>query len=138
MQGDARSIGNKAVRRVYAILLAVVLMPSVAMATWYRCAEDGTMRASCCCAAERSRDKAPSPDTSIKSACCCDVIQSASAADGDRMTTRTAPDLPPVLVAIAMPAAPLFVPVHTAHRERPPRYGGPPDPLFVRHCSLLL
>jgi hypothetical protein len=125
------------VHRVIAILLAVVLVPSLAMATGYRCSGDGAVRASCCCPAESSHDRTPPTDTFVDSACCCEVIQAAPVSQ--RVIAHATPKTPSQLAAVATAPQPVAPPLRTAQREARPRWrGGPPDPLFVRHCSLLL
>ena len=56
-------------RRVVVILLTLVLVPSLATASWYRCAFDGKTRAVCCCPTKPDpQNKAPAQDASVRAA----------------------------------------------------------------------
>ena len=124
-------------RRVVAILLAVVLIPSLVIATWYRCTTDDIVRSTCCCSAEHSPD--PAPDPGIKNACCCETIQVASTSSHEQVVSHAA-SIP--LIAVEAPVvsdvAPAREPVRIADRARTRQSAAPPQPLFVYNCSLLL
>jgi hypothetical protein len=129
-------------RRVAVLVLVLVaLAPSAVRASaWYRCAHDGVVRAACCCPPRAKHHGADGPGTELRAACCCTITQVAARESSVRsappITVELAP-MPalPVMIAIA---APREAPVQVATRElaRAPR--GPPAPLFVRHCALLL
>jgi hypothetical protein len=128
------------VRRIVVIVLSlVVLGPTVARAaTWFRCAHDGELRARCCCPPAAKHHAARRPDAQVGAACCCTITQVAARAS----SVRGAPPLASAVVpAVAVVATPASLPSETRQvaaigRPRAPR--GPPDPLFARHCSLLL
>jgi hypothetical protein len=131
------------VYRVAAIVLAlVVLGPSgVEASVWYRCAHDGVLRAACCCPAQARHHATPGADTRVAAACCCRITQLAARAASERGAPPIAIHAAPAIAVIAAPsmlplAAPARVPLAALEPACPPR--GPPDPLFVRHCSLLL
>jgi hypothetical protein len=128
------------VRRVFPVLLALILVPSIAMASWYRCEYDGTTRTSCCCptSTHQLKQKAPPQSTSLRAACCCTVIQVSSAEPSVRDHQLASIDdvAPPVLTVehLIDPAS------RFAGRlavDRPRALGDPPDTLFARRCSLL-
>lgn len=129
------------VRRVIPVVLALILVPSIAMASWYRCEYDGTTRTSCCCptSTHQPRQKAPPQSTSLRAACCCTVIQVASAEPTVRAHHAASID------DVAPPVLPVEHPIDPAPRfadllaiDRPRALGDPPDTLFARRCSLLL
>jgi len=129
------------VRRVFTVLLALILVPSIAMASWYRCEYDGTLRETCCCptSTHASKDRTAPIDTSLAAACCCTVIQIASA-------EPTVRDHPPASIdQVAPPVLPVAHAIEPAPRvarapvvDRPRALGDPPETLFSRRCSLLL
>ncbi len=128
-------------RRVVLILLAlVVLVPSMARAAaWYRCAHDGQTRSSCCCPPKAKHHKTPASNTEINAACCCKVTQLKSAESSERAAPPVAlddvaPGVAPIVVSVSSIEAPIRIAV-IEHTYAP---RGPPEPLFVRHCSLLL
>lgn len=127
-------------RRVVLILLAlVVLAPSMAQASaWYRCAHDGETRTACCCPPKAKHHEAPASDTELRSACCCTVTQLKAQESSVRAAPPIALDVAPAVVPVAISISPIEAPVRIAtilHAHAP---RGPPEPLFVRHCSLLL
>jgi hypothetical protein len=127
------------VRRVALILLAVVLMPSMAMAAWYRCAFDGTTRSVCCCPMKPGqRYKAPIPEVALREACCCTITQVASRPPTAQSHAPAPVALPPTTASIAAAVVPPPAPFRLAALDRPRAQGDPPDTLFARHCSLLL
>jgi len=127
-------------RRVILILLGlVVLAPSMAHASaWYRCAEDGQTRTSCCCPPKASHHKAPASNTSIRSACCCTVTQLKATGSSVRTAPPVALDAAPAVAPVTISFAPAATPIRAVAIERAHAPRGPPEPLFVRHCSLLL
>jgi hypothetical protein len=132
-------IVDPAVRRVVVFLLALVLVPSLATASWYRCALDGKTRAVCCCPARSDSPRKPPADhAALREACCCTVLQiAAQASTGD---AAPAASIGPGPAAPVMPAA-LPAPrvgLALASLDRPRALGDPPDTLFARRCSLLL
>jgi hypothetical protein len=132
------------VRRVVVIVLALIIVaPAVASASaWYRCTRDGVLRAACCCPSRvnhHATPATPDPDTRVRAACCCNVTHMATRASSDRGPPPVALQVTPAIVAIAAPAVPpIAAPIRVAALERPCGPRGPPAPLFVRHCSLLL
>jgi hypothetical protein len=126
-------------RRAVLVLLVLVLVPSTAMASWYRCAYDGVARAACCCPTTRdwTKHRAPAPEASLRAACCCTTTQvGAAAPDRTRSSISldlSTPPLAPVIAAAA--AAPRPRAIASLARSR---VHGPPDTLLARHCSLVL
>jgi len=130
------------VRRVIPIVLVLtVLMPSAAMAAaWYRC-RDGALRASCCCPTVKAKHPAQTQEVpAFRRTPCCEIDRVAAPetatarAPEPAFTLGGAPLLipaPALLDAIAVARRSVDVPV-----ARVPT--GPPEPLFVRHCALLL
>jgi len=126
------------VRRVFPILLALVLVPFTATASWYRCAYDGVTRSTCCCPTDKSESKQSPTQTNAawKEACCCTVTHAMTAAPADRASQSASIDMSPMSIttALAIPD-PLFCAIDPPARSRAP---DPPDTLFSRRCSLLL
>jgi len=129
------------VRRVFTVLLALILLPSIAMVSWYRCESDQELREACCCpgSSHDPKDRSAPQDTSLTEACCCTVIQIASADP----TVRDQPPASvvhaaPLLVAIPHAVVPAPQVVRVTEIIRPRALGDPPDSLFSRRCSLLL
>jgi hypothetical protein len=127
------------VRRIVLILL-LVLMPSTATASWYRCAYDGVTRSACCCptSKHKARQKAPVPSTSVRAACCCTVTEVTSAAPETRASEAMVIDSAPPVLAVEQAVTPSRGPDRIASIDRPRAQWDPPDTLFARHCSLLL
>lgn len=127
-------------RRIVVIVLSlVVLAPTMARASaWFRCAHDGELRAACCCPPAANHHAAPRPGTELRAACCCTVTHVAARASSVRGAPPATIALVPAVAATAIPATPLREPPRrvAAIEHLAPR--GPPDPLFARHCSLLL
>jgi hypothetical protein len=125
-------------RRAVLILLALVLVPSMATATSYRCMYDGVTRSACCCPAEPRHEEAPAGELVLRAACCCTVAQATLAA----RSVGTTPDaqLHPAIAPIAVTVAPAFAAtlasVTVIARPHAPR--GPPSSLLAHRCSLLL
>jgi hypothetical protein len=129
------------VRRVLPVLLALILMPSIAMASWYRCEYDGTTRTSCCCptSTHQPTQKAPPQSTSLKAACCCTVTQVSRAEPTVRAHQAGAIDeLVPLVFAVEHPVEPTPRLAGVLAIDRPRALGDPPDTLFARRCLLLL
>jgi hypothetical protein len=126
------------VRRIVCIVIAlIVLAPTLAVAQAYRCRGDGRARAACCCPGA-PRD--PSDAPSMTRSCCCDVIDGVAPTTNDRATSAAGLQAPPILAAVIVPppeppAPRLAAPTRLDDHGAPP---APPDPLFLRHCSLLL
>ncbi|HEX3763670.1 MAG TPA: hypothetical protein VHW23_33465 [Kofleriaceae bacterium] len=126
-------------RRVVVLLLALVLVPSMATASWYRCALDGKTRAVCCCPARSdSPRKAPTHHAVLREACCCTVTQVAARASTGEPAPAVSIGVAPVatVLAAAIPAPRVLAPIASLDRPRAP--SDPPDTLFARRCSLLL
>ena len=126
-------------RRVVVILLTLVLVPSLATASWYRCAFDGKTRAVCCCPTKPDpQNKAPAQDASVRAACCCTVthvtVRAVDAEVKAPASTHVAPTALSVPTMVALPRVNLAAVV----LDRPRAHGDPPDTLFSRRCSLLL
>jgi hypothetical protein len=127
------------VRRVALILLAVVLMPSMATAAWYRCAFDGRTRSVCCCPmTPGQRQKAPIHEVALREACCCTITQVASRTPTAQNHAPAPLAPPPATAAIATAVAPPPAPPPLAALDRPRAQGDPPASLLARRCSLLL
>lgn len=128
------------VRRVFPILLMMVLAPSIATASLYRCVYDGITRTSCCCPTGTTKHKkeAPSQDASVRSACCCTVTQVTTTAPTARANESISVDLHLPVVAVAFSIAPAPRAAEVVCRARPRAQGDPPDTLLARRCSLLL
>lgn len=127
-------------RRVLPILVVLVLAPSIATASLYRCVYDGITRVSCCCPSNAVRHKeAPSQEASVKSACCCTVTQVTSTAPAARANELMSIDIHPVALVVAFVLAPVPPGAdEIIYLTRPRAQGDPPDTLFARRCSLLL
>jgi hypothetical protein len=128
------------VRRVVLILFVLVLTPSIATASWYRCAYDGTTRSACCCPADAHRHEHKAPDTnpSVRAACCCTVTQVTTTAPTCGSIQSTSFDIQPPPTVVAFEIAPVRAPVEIVSVDRPRAQGDPPDTLLARRCSLLL
>jgi hypothetical protein len=132
------------VRRVFTVLLALVLVPSIAMASWYRCELDGETRETCCCPRspqeqQDQKDGSAPENASLSEAGCCTVIQVASADP----TVRDQPPasiegVPPPVLAVARAIEPPPRVAAVVAVDRPRALGDPPDTLLSRRCSLLL
>jgi hypothetical protein len=128
------------VRRVVLILLTLLLVPSVASASWYRCAYDGKTRSVCCCPtkADPHQKKTPAQDASLRPACCCTVTHITSRAlDGEARALPSIDSSPTALNAPPQIFAPQAL-IPCMALGRPRAQGDPPDTLFARRCSLLL
>jgi hypothetical protein len=131
------------VRKVFVLLLALVLMPSIVMASTYRCRIDGTARSECCCPAPKhapSHDRRGNDSTtpSMKAACCCTITHSESTAS-DRGSMPSSFEFHPQIVATTY----VFTPFAATTRsvpllDRPRAQGDPPISLFSLRCSLLI
>jgi len=132
------------VRRIVVLVLTlIVLGPTAASAaTWYRCAHDGVLRAACCCPSQTGHHTtpvAPDPAPRARQACCCNVINFVARPSSVRSAPPIAAQVAPAIAMIEAPATPpLEVPRRAVALEPPRAPRGPPDLLFVRHCSLLL
>lgn len=128
------------VRRVLPVLLVLVAAaPEAALAgQWYRCAYTGKTRDTCCCPAQ-ARDEAPR--SQLERPPCCDLLRNEPTAVVARSESRAdLRDQAPAGLPVALPAAPFETPeARRAPVERrataPP---GAPDPIYLRHASLLL
>lgn len=128
-------------RRVVLILLAlVVLVPSSSWASaLYRCGHDGEVRSACCCPAKtKHHDKNRGADAQIKPACCCKITTIEARESSVRSAPPVALDVAPAIVPVVIAIAVTVTPVRVARLDREPAQRGPPEPLFVRHCSFLL
>src|SRR5512140_12050 len=135
------SYASRQVRRVVVLVLALVTLgPAVAKASaWYRCAHDGVVRAACCCPPRTGHHVTPDPGTRVRAACCCTISTIAARESAVRGAPPAALQVMPAIPAIATIATPPpDAPIRIAARELPRTQRGPPDPLFVRHRSLLL
>jgi hypothetical protein len=128
------------VRRIVVILLTLVLAPSIATASWYRCAYDGKIRSACCCPTKPDphEKKTPPPDASVRAACCCTVTHITSRAPAAQANPLPSVDAVPTALAAAAVVAPSRAPAVAVTLDRPRAQGDPPDTLFARRCSLLL
>jgi hypothetical protein len=126
------------VRRVVLILLALVLVPSTAMASWYQCAYDGVTRSACCCPTNTHQQKTPAQDTSVRAACCCTITRFTSTAPTVRANQPMSVDVAPVALVVVFTLAPPRTVGGMVSIDRPRAQGDPPDTLFARRCSLLL
>jgi hypothetical protein len=127
------------VRRAALVLLVLVLVPSTAMASWYRCAYDGVARSACCCPTtkDRTTHRAPEPEASLRAACCCTITQVGAAAPERTRSSISidlaTPPLAPAVVAAAGAPRPRAIASFARSRVHDPT-----DTLLARHCSLLL
>jgi hypothetical protein len=128
------------VRRVVVILLALVLVPSVTAAPWYRCEVDRATRAACCCPTEQDRQpqNTPAQDASIRAASCCTVTQDTTAVPTIRASQPTSIDVHPPALAVVFTVVPPRAPGKVGLLDRPRAQGDPPASLYARRCSLLL
>ena len=128
---------GRQVRRVVLILLALVLTPSIATASWYRCAIDGTTRSSCLPAPTKRERKTPANGPSARAACCCTVTHVTSTPPPAQAIHALDVQQPPAIAAVVQVARP-HARVEIASVDRPRAQGDPPDTLFARRCSMLL
>jgi len=128
------------VRRVVLILLTLVLVPSIATASWYRCAYDGNTRSACCCPtkADPHKKKAPAQDASVRAACCCTVTHVTSRALDGEASVPPSIDSPATALAAPSQIVGPQASIPCVALDRPRAQGDPPDSLFARRCSLLL
>ncbi|MEO7736149.1 MAG: hypothetical protein ABIY55_34645 [Kofleriaceae bacterium] len=129
-------------RRVFVFLLALVLMPSLAKASTYRCNLDDIIRSECCCPAAKPagapRNSHDSSAPSVRAACCCTVTHSMSV-QSDRSSTPTSFEFHPQLVATLVALAPVRATTRARPVvDRPRAQGDPPASLFARRCQLLI
>lgn len=128
-------------RRLLPILIALaVFAPSLAgAAAWFRCSQDGVTRAHCCCPPKAAQPDDRAPISEVRASSCCDVINAAAAPS----SARNIAAVDTTLDAITRPAPVLLatVTISPVRLDTLPRLCGavgPPDPLFARHCALLL
>ena len=128
------------VRRVVLILFVLVLTPSIATASWYRCAFDGATRSSCCCPAKAHphENKAPDPQPSMRAACCCTITQVTTTAPAAQSIPSVTHAIQPPSLVVAFELVAPRAPVEIPSIDRPRAQGDPPDTLLARHCSMLL
>jgi len=131
------------VRRIVVLLLAMVALgPSVAEAsTWYRCAHDDVIRAACCCSApaQAPHHATPASGTSVRAACCCRISTIAARASSVRGAPPAVIQVTSAIAVTVTPEPPpAAAPTQITAIGHPSGPRGPPDPLFVRYCSLLL
>jgi len=125
-------------KRVALIVLALLtFLPSmVRAAASFECAMDGEVRLSCCC--PKPKGARQDSEQHLEPACCCKITQMRAAEPaprGEPVVTFEAG--PPVIVPRTIVLL-IATPVHIVALGpvRSPR--GPPGPLFVWHCSLLI
>ena len=120
-----------------------MLVPQAALAgTWYVCGQDRIARQSCCCPSEtpspeRARPTAPE----IRRAACCDVLSRGPREQVARVelaSVRVPAPTPFATPAHAatLPDRALAVAAEPAARATAPP--APPEPIYLRHASLLL
>jgi len=128
------------VRRAALILLVLILTPSMATASWYRCAYDGTVRSACCCPAKHGpREKGPAHAPSLRAACCCTVTHITPRDPTSGASPPASIGVPALAVAVTVDAPrPSPASVASVAIDRPRAQGDPPVTLFARRCSLLL
>jgi hypothetical protein len=132
------------VRRIAVLVLTLIVLgpTGAAASTWYRCAHDDALRATCCCPSQTGHHAAPEPPEPApraRQACCCEVLTFVARSASVRGAPPIALAAAPALAVIETPARRLPVVVRRTAVLEPPRAPrGPPAPLFVRHCSLLL
>jgi hypothetical protein len=126
------------VRRIVLIVLALVLVPSIATATSYRCLYDGQTRSACCCPGPEHQAQLPPGAQILRAACCCTITpQTAIARTFDQTAiSKLHPVSVPVVVALEPAPVPRLDPA--AAIARPHAQAGPPLTLLARHCALLL
>lgn len=129
------------VRRVsIALVVLVVLSPTMAIAAdWYRCQADGEVRSACCCPEASDEETSPADAPDARAACCCDIESARVPASQPRLTGDTASTLAGLIVprvTIDVITAPPSVAVRAEPGVAHPSSRAPP--LFLAHCSLLL
>ncbi|HET7502342.1 MAG TPA: hypothetical protein VFK02_15090 [Kofleriaceae bacterium] len=128
-------------RRVVVIVLSlIVLGPTAAQASaWFRCAHDGELRAACCCPPSARHHAPAGPEAQLRAACCCTITHIAARASSERAAPPALAAVHDAPVMIVAPVeAPIAAPARRVELVRPWVPRGPPDPLFVQFCSLLL
>lgn len=127
-------------------LVLVMLLPQVALASaWYQCRHDRVVRHSCCCPAasrERSPESRPAAPE-LRRASCCDILTSQTREGVARAELAPSSRVRAPLLLAVIAASPATVasspgigsPAPTMRATAPP---APPDPIYLRHASLLL
>jgi hypothetical protein len=123
------------------VLVLVMLLPQAAQASaWYQCRSGlGMMsRASCCCPGAHGGEGEQPVQPELRRAACCDLVTSEPRPHSARVeSTFTSRTEAPLLVALPAPPAPEVV--ETSARALPARATAPPpEPIYLRHASLLL
>jgi hypothetical protein len=121
------------------VLVLVMLLPQAAQASaWYQCRSGMIARASCCCPGQHGGEAEHSQQPELRRAACCDLVTSEPRAHSARVeSTFSSRAHAPVLVALPEPPAPEVV--EASQRALPARATAPPpDPIYLRHASLLL
>lgn len=103
----------------------------------YRCAMDGEVRSSCCCAHDRGE---PTHELRRTRASCCDIEAAHWNQTPPALEAGRGLDLP-----VAAPAVAVLLNIAPAPRSRvaalPPSARAPPDagpPLYITHCAFLI
>jgi hypothetical protein len=123
------------------LLVLVTLLPQGALAAaWHQCGEQRVLRASCCCPDGEDAQQKP-PQSELRRALCCDLMSRAPGGVTARLEPRAASRLSGPL--LALPAVAATAPVATGTESPAPALRAtappaPPDPIYLRHASLLL
>jgi hypothetical protein len=140
-----RYSGRDVRRAAPVFLVLVMLLPQAALASaWYQCHHDRAVRHRCCCPqpAREGTDARPvGPE--LRRADCCDVIMRqareqvahAEWTPSSRVRAQLLVALPAPLPALAAVGPGVAAPAPAVRATAPP---APPDPIYLRHASLLL
>ncbi len=132
------------VRRAVPVLLVLVtLLPQGALAAaWHQCGDERVLRSSCCCPGGEAEGKeAAPPQSELRRAPCCDALTRVPRGASARLQSSIASRLPgpflalPARAALSAPPAGAESPAPALRATAPP---APPDPIYLRHESLLL
>ena len=124
-------------RAAFLALAILILAPAgVQAATWFRSAQDGVLRAACCCPAQARHHGPSAPDSEVRAACCCTIVQFAARPAPERTNPPDAAVVPPAVAQVMTAVLPPRT-LQIVALDRPRATRGPPD-LFARHCTLLL
>jgi hypothetical protein len=116
-----------------------MLLPQAAQASaWYQCRSGMMARANCCCPGQHGGQGEQSQQPELRRPACCDLVTSEPRAHSARVESNFGSRAEaPVLVALPAPPAPQVV--EAGSRALPARATAPPpDPIYLRHASLLL
>jgi hypothetical protein len=139
-----RALSWVSVRRVLsALVVLAILAPQAALAgEWVFCRYAQVTRDSCCCPVrgdgERRVDREDAPGPELRPSPCCDVVRGEPRYDVARVEPTARPTSITVVAAIEPIAPPpeARVAAVAGWATAPPSVR--PDPIYLRHASLLL